>query len=244
MGKMSSNQSITIVMPCFNEEGVIIDSLTSLVNFFNKDKVDIIVVDDGSEDRTASLVKAFIGKNHNVRLIQNDRNYGKGYSVRRGMMESRSEKCLYLDADIPIPLNDIDKMLSWLDVGYDVIIGSRLAKGAQVTRSAYRKIFGLIYNKVISIILLPGVKDTQCGVKCFSAGSVKKCFSGAVLNDYSFDAEILSNAKANSLKIMEVPVKWSDKARKSSVNVVSDGFRMVASIILFKMRHVNIPFKQ
>jgi len=166
-------------------------------------------VDDGSTDGTAARAAR-----ERVRVLRHEPNRGKGYAVRRGMLAATGERRLLTDADLSTPIEELAKLQAALDEGYDVAIGSRAIAGAriEVHQPAYREAMGRLFNRLVQVLLLPGLHDTQCGFKLFSAGAAGAAFAPATLDGFSFDVEALYLARQRGLRIAEVPVTWRNDA--------------------------------
>jgi dolichyl-phosphate beta-glucosyltransferase len=172
---------------------------------------EIVVVDDGSSDATAEVARA---AGETVRVLRHEPNRGKGYAVRRGMLAAAGERRLMTDADLSTPIEELVKLEAAIDRGFDVAIGSRAVAGAtiEVHQPAYREAIGRLFNVLVQALLLPGLADTQCGFKLFTAGAAEAAFGACHLDGFSFDAEALYVARRRGLRIAEVPVVWRNDA--------------------------------
>ncbi len=172
---------------------------------------EIVVVDDGSSDATAEVARA---AGETVRVLRHEPNRGKGYAVRRGMLAAAGERRLMTDADLSTPIEELAKLEAAIDRGFDVAIGSRAVAGAtiEVHQPAYREAMGRLFNVLVQALLLPGLADTQCGFKLFTAGAAEAAFGACRLDGFSFDAEALYVARRRGLRIAEVPVVWRNDA--------------------------------
>ena len=200
---------ISVVIPAYNEETRIVDSLEKIIEYLSDrfDKFEILVVDDGSSDQTVKVVNDF--SHPGLCCLRNLRNFGKGYSVRRGMLAAKYDPVLFSDADLSTPISETETLLSEIQNGKDVVIASRrLSKNQQVERSALRKLIGWGFALFVRIIILGGFKDTQCGFKMFRSSATKVLFNLQRIDRWGFDVELLYIAKKKGMKIAEVPVPW------------------------------------
>ncbi len=205
--------ALSVVVPAYNEALRLGVTLARVGEHLGGLSVpyEIIVVDDGSTDGTAELARASGGR---VRVLRHEPNRGKGYAVRRGMLAATGERRLLTDADLSTPIEELAKLQAALDEGCDVAIGSRAIPGAriEVHQPAYREAMGRVFNRLVQALLLPGLHDTQCGFKLFSARAAEASFATAVLDGFSFDVEALYLARLRGLRIAEVAVTWRNDA--------------------------------
>jgi dolichyl-phosphate beta-glucosyltransferase len=173
---------------------------------------EIVVVDDGSADGTAELARDAGGPE--LVLVRNQGNRGKGYSVRRGMLLARGERRLMSDADLSTPIEELPRLESRLDEGFDVAIASRAVAGAriEVHQPWLRENVGRLFNLLVRALLVPGLRDTQCGFKLFTAEAAEEAFSLSRLDGFGFDVETLFIARRHGRRIAEVPVVWRNDA--------------------------------
>jgi len=206
---------LSIVIPAYNEEKRIKNTVFKIGDYLAKQNYDyeIIVVNDGSIDKTADVVEEMKLRVANLVIINNQKNHGKGFVVRQGLLNSRGEYRLFLDADGSTSIEEIEKFLPHIKQGHDIVIASRAINGANIISAQHwsRKILGGIYRLVTKLFSgLWGFYDTQCGFKLFSAKSVKDVFSRCKINGWSFDVEALLIAVKLGYSIKEVPINWSD----------------------------------
>ena len=233
---------LSIIVPAYNEENRLPKTLDAIVAYVRTSPcgAEIIVVDDGSSDATAALVRAYSQKNPEMRLVSNETNRGKGFSVRHGMLEARGEIALFTDADLSTPIEEADKLLAALrEKGYDAAIGSRAIDRTliKVHQSAIREQAGILFNRMVRWIMGIGFSDTQCGFKAFRRERCRIIFEQQRIERFGFDPEILFLAKRHGLRVAEVPVRWSHDAG-TKVNVVADGMRMLLELLVIRWNAV------
>lgn len=232
--------TLSLVIPAYNEAGRIGGSVTHVCEYLDRQPYDweVIVVIDGGPKAAADETRAAAGTRSNVRVIENDGNRGKGYSVRRGFSEARGDRLVFIDADLSLPIEGLDGMMARFDAGADVVIASRTAPGSRVEGAppAGRGLMSKIFNLAVQAVAVPGIADTQCGFKGFTARAAKAIFSVAESDRFGFDVEALYLARKNRLRIDELPVTVRYHGG-SSVNRVSDGVRMFADILAIRLRH-------
>jgi len=208
---------ISIVVPAFNEEVRLKRSLDKLDNYLRSRKVscEIVVVDDGSSDRTAEIARNYGGncaEHCSVRVLSNEQNRGKGYSVRRGMLSSKGEYALLTDADLSSPIEEMPKLEECVTGGsYDIAIGSRDVPGSniEIHQSWLRENAGRVFNRIVRFATGLPYWDTQCGFKLFRMDVCRKIFEKQRLERFAFDVELLYIAQKWGLRTAEVPVRWS-----------------------------------
>ena len=207
--------SLAVVIPAFNEAARLPETLARVrahLAGLGREH-EIVVVDDGSTDGTAEAAR-HAGKGA-VRVLRHEPNRGKGYAVRRGMLAATGERRLMTDADLSTPIEELAGLEAELDRGLDVAIGSRAVAGARVEvhQPLYREAMGRAFNALVQALLLPGLHDTQCGFKLFTAAAAEAAFSACRLDGFSFDVEALYVARLRGLRIAEVPVVWRNDPR-------------------------------
>jgi dolichyl-phosphate beta-glucosyltransferase len=204
---------LSVVIPAFNEArrlGATLERITAYLEAHGTPS-EILVVDDGSIDGTADVARAARG---GVRLLRHERNCGKGHAVRAGMLATSGERRLMTDADLSTPIEELARLETALDDGFDVAIGSRAVAGSRVEvhQPAYREAMGRVFNRLVQALLLPGLHDTQCGFKLFTAAAARTAFASCRLDGFSFDVEALYVARRRGLRIAELPVVWRNDA--------------------------------
>jgi dolichyl-phosphate beta-glucosyltransferase len=196
---------------------------------------EVIIVENGSSDRTLELAREFASRQPNLIVIHEEQ-AGKGNALRRGVLEARGEYRFICDADLSMPIDELEKFLPPVLNDFDVVIASREAPGAaRYNEPTYRHWGGRAINLLIRLLILPGLQDTQCGFKCFRAEAAEKLFRQQTLVGWSFDIELLYLARKKRMRIKEIPVQWYFDA-DSKVRAVRDALRMIGDI--FRI-HVN-----
>jgi dolichyl-phosphate beta-glucosyltransferase len=239
---MRPQPDLSIVIPALNEEARLGPTLRDYLAYCRESgrAVELIVVDDGSVDRTSALVNRFASEHPEVRLIRLAENHGKGHAVRSGVVNARGKLVLFADADGATPLPEIERLESALTGGADVAIGSRALPDRQVRINArlYRRIIGRVFHRLVESLTVPGVKDTQCGFKLFRGPVAHDLFSRMRMRGFSFDVEVLMMAQRRGYVIAEVPVNWTHQPG-SKVNLVTDSARMARDLFIIRGRYVR-----
>lgn len=227
---------LSVVIPAYNEEARIGRTLEKTVEYLSNQPYtwDMLVVSDGSSDRTDQMVEAFAATHPQVRLISYKPNRGKGNAVRVGMLAATGERVLFMDADMATPPEETAKVLEHLEKGAEIVIGSRPLKESQldVRQPFYREAFGRMSNMIVQLVGVRGIKDTQCGFKLFTGSAARQIFSRCKFRGFSFDMEVLMIARDLGLSIDEVAIRWSDQEGSKVVlwrdapKVLMDLFRM------------------
>jgi dolichyl-phosphate beta-glucosyltransferase len=203
---------VSIIIPAFNEALRLPATLDQVERYLAGagTPAEVIVVDDGSRDRTAEIVRERAARWPQLRLVAADRNAGKGAAVRLGMGAARGRFRVFSDADLSVPIDDLEKLLRPLRSGAGVAIASRGLPDSQVElhQPWYRETMGKIFNRLVRIFVLGGVADTQCGFKAFSAEVAERVFPALQTRGFGFDVEVLYRAKQAGYRIVEVPTRW------------------------------------
>jgi dolichyl-phosphate beta-glucosyltransferase len=225
---------LSVIIPAFNEERRLPPTLESIHRYLTQREVtfEIVVVDDGSDDHTVETVQEF-GKHHDgVRLISYAPNQGKGYAVRTGMLAATGDFVLLDDADGSSPIEELERLEAAVREGADIAIGSRnmLEAGTKIQALPYRKYIGNTFNSIVQSLLLPGIRDTQCGFKLFKHEIGQDLFSVNTQNGYAFDVEILFVARIRGYKTTEIAINWHN-VEGSKVNVFKDSVLMLIEVL-------------
>ncbi len=237
---------LSVIIPAYNEEKRLPRTIKEIDAYLKKQNYDyeILVVNDGSKDRTAEIVKAQTPAIKNLKLIDNKINQGKGAVVKQGMLEAKGEYRLFTDADNSTSIDQIEKMWPEFEKGFDIVIGSRDIKGAILDppQNWFRRFVGdgfKIFRKIV--VGLWEVEDSQCGFKCFTKKAVEAIFPKCQINRFAFDPEILLIGKKIGYKIKEIPVYWRNDPEskvkfKSIFNMALDLIKIRLNLIQGKYR--------
>lgn len=227
---------LSIVIPAYNEEHRLPINIVNIIEYIEKKiEYEIIIVDDGSK----SPLKEWMAGS-NIKILRNDINRGKGYSVKKGVLASTGDYILYTDADLSTPIEELDKLWKYKDE-YDIVIGSRRMPESRVItkQSPLRILAGKVYPFFVKSLIMNDIQDTQCGFKLFKS----KCtmlFAIQKINGFSFDVEILYLAKKYHFKIKEIGVEWYNN-KNSKLNMLKDIPIMLKELLMIKIYHKNGP---
>jgi glycosyltransferase involved in cell wall biosynthesis len=224
----------SIVIPAFNEQARIGATLERVMECSRTRgwKAEVLVVNDGSRDRTAAIVSAAALQYPNLRLIENPGNRGKGYSVRNGMLQARGAIVMFTDADLSAPIEEAELLFAAIENGADIAIGSRwLDRSRQTLRQPiYRRFFGRCFNWLTRLIMHLPLADTQCGFKAFRREAARTIFVRQRIERWGFDPEILYIALRLGMRIDEVAVTWGHDER-SRISYLKDGLKMMEDLL-------------
>ena len=228
--------ALSIVIPAYNEERRLPPTLEKINAWIAQKGIvtEVLVVDDGSTDGTAQLVENYKSSFACIRLLSNGRNFGKGYSVRHGMREARGRIGLFTDADLSAPIEEADKLLAALDTA-DVAFGSRALdrRLISVHQSRLRELAGILFNKIVQLVLWIPFVDTQCGFKAFRMERARILFEQQRIERFGFDPELLYLARHHGLRAVEIPVRWAHHP-ETKVNVYLDSVRMLLELLAIR----------
>jgi dolichyl-phosphate beta-glucosyltransferase len=226
---------LSLIIPAYNEEQRLPNTLEQAFNFLSQQAYDYeaLVVENGSQDRTYAVAQEFAASHPNFCALQSG-SRGKGRAVRLGMLAARGAYRFMCDADLSMPIEEINRFLPPMLEDFDIAIASREAPGAvRYDEPLYRHLGGRLINTVIRLLALPGLQDTQCGFKCFRAGVAEALFPCQQMTGWSFDIEILYIARRRGCRIVELPIPWYYRS-ESKVNAVRDALRMSGDILRIK----------
>jgi dolichyl-phosphate beta-glucosyltransferase len=239
---------LSIIIPAYNEQDRLPGTLLATVDYFDRyypGNYELLVVDDGSVDDTVQIVRDFAADHpkNRVSMLQYGGNKGKGYAVRYGLLSAKGDWRLFCDADLATPVEEFDVVYNAMrSANAQIGIGSRPLRDSTllVHQPWYREALGRFFNKIVRLLAVPGIADTQCGFKIFSASAANAVFSRCKLDGFAFDAEALYVARKLRQSIVEVPIRWSHKPG-SKVSMVRDGLKMLRDLALIRLMHRGLP---
>ena len=232
---------LSVVIPAYNEEARLEPTLRAVIAYLEAEKPDfeIVVVDDGSSDGTAAVVREIASDEPRVRLVELGQNAGKGAAVRAGMLAAEGASVLFSDADLATPIEELAKLERAVAEGADIAIASRAADGAdiRVRQHPLRELMGRTFNVMVRLTGLGGLRDTQCGFKLFTRDAARDLFGRSEVDGFAFDVEILVLARGR-YRVAEVPVVWRH-IDESKVSPGSDAARMFLDLWRIRARHAR-----
>ena len=230
---------MSLILPAYNEEKRLPECMEKVAKFIKQrgEPIEVLLVENGSHDRTYEMALEYAKKYPWLKVFHEE-TPGKGNAVRRGMLEGRGKYRMFADVDFSMPIDEISRFIPPELSDYQVAIGSREVKGAvRYNEPAIRHFTGRVFNLIVRILLgLPGIHDTQCGFKSFSAEAAEKLFSVQRINGWAFDAEVLFLAKQYGYKIIEVPVQWYYDGN-SKINVIQDSIKMFRELLQIRANY-------
>jgi glycosyltransferase involved in cell wall biosynthesis len=239
---------VSIIIPAYNEALRIRAALDGVLEWLQTHprRAEVIVVNDGSQDRTRDIVLEYASRGHCVRLMENAHNCGKGCSVRNGILDAQGEVVLFTDADLSAPMEEAELLIGAIEAGADCAIGSRWLDRSRQTihQPLYRQLFGRMFNGVTRVVMGLPFADTQCGFKAFRREAAHQIFSRQTIMRWGFDPEILFIALRMGYRVQEVPVTWGHDER-SRMSYLRDGLTMLEEIARVRWNSLtgayNIP---
>jgi glycosyltransferase involved in cell wall biosynthesis len=232
-----STPFLSIIIPAYNEEHRLPFTLEQAFGFLQSQSYsgEVLVVENGSQDRTYQVAQAFADRHGDFQVLRSTAR-GKGLAVRQGMLAARGEYRFMCDADLSMPISEVNRFLPPELENFDIAIASREATGAvRYGEPLYRHLGGRAINLLIRLLALPGLQDTQCGFKCFHHSAAEFLFERQTLGGWSFDIEILYAARQRGYRIVELPVPWYFNP-DSKLNVVVDAFQMGLDILAIRLK--------
>ncbi|MGE5221988.1 MAG: dolichyl-phosphate beta-glucosyltransferase [Omnitrophica WOR_2 bacterium] len=227
---------LSIVIPAYNEENRLPGTLDLIFNFLQSQpySAEVVVVENGSRDRTLEIAREYARRYCSLRVLKSEQR-GKGLAVRLGMLQAAGEYRLMADADLSMPVTEINRFIPPGLTNFDIAIASREAPGAvRYNEPGYRHFVGRGFNLLIRMLALPGLEDTQCGFKCIRGAIVPQLFNHQTLTGWSFDVELLFIARRYGYRIVEIPIPWYFNP-ESKIRVFHDSFHMGLDLLTIRL---------
>ena len=235
---MEQEYLLSLILPAYNEEKRLDECMEKVAGYLasRNDPIEVILVENGSSDRTYEMACGYAERYPWLKVLQ-EKKPGKGNAVRRGMLEARGKYRMFADVVFSMPVSEVDHFIPPTLSGYQVAIGSREVKGAVRYNEPPRRHFtGRVFNLIVRILAVPGIHDTQCGFKCFSAEAAEKLFRLQRIDGWAFDAEVLFIAQHLGYQIIEVPVQWYYDGN-SKINVIRDSVKMFRELLQIRKNY-------
>jgi len=231
---------LSLIIPAYNEDARVGSALETVEDYLNSTSYtyEIIAVDDGSSDNTREILLDCAARISSMRVVSYSPNQGKGYAVRQGVFAARGDYVAFSDADLSAPIDEMPKLLEAIHRGYDVAIGSRATRGSQlvVHQPRFRELGGRGLNLIIRALAVPGIHDTQCGFKLFTAEAAREVFSRSFVNGWGFDVELLYLARRFGYSVAEVPIRWAH-AEGSKVRPFRAAVRIIRDVLAMRFHN-------
>jgi dolichyl-phosphate beta-glucosyltransferase len=231
---------LSIVIPAYNEERIIADTLRTVATHLSTRPLtwEIVVVDDGSRDATAAIVARAAATDPRIVLMRNERNQGKGASLRNGMLAARGSHIFFMDADLSVPIEELDGAYeAMVQGGMSILIGSRRIKGAQIERHQprLREFMGDTFTYLTRLLLAPAIRDFTCGFKGFRRDDARRLFALQRCNDWAFDAEVLYLARLLGVPVHQRPIRWRH-GKDSKVRFPRDVINTLIGLVRIRLQ--------
>ena len=235
-----SASTVSIVIPAYNEERRLGATLAAIAGFLQTQpwSWEVRVVDDGSADDTAGVAERFAAGERRV-VVQREPHRGKGGAVKAGLLAAAGDFRFICDADLSMPIEEIARFLPPVAPPFDIAIGSREGlRARRIGEPLYRHLMGRIFNRGVQWLVLPGIEDSQCGFRMFTADAVRAVFPRVTVDGWAFDVEALAIARAQRLRVIDVPIEWHYRA-ESRLNMMRDGWEMLKELVRIRLRVVR-----
>jgi glycosyltransferase involved in cell wall biosynthesis len=229
--------AVSIVIPAYNEERRLGATLAAITAFLGTQPWhwEIRVVDDGSADGTVAVAERCAAAEARV-VVQREPHRGKGGAVKAGLLAATGDFRFVCDADLSMPIEELTRFLPPMAPPFDIAIGSREGlRARRIGEPLYRHLMGRLFNRGVQWLVLPGIEDSQCGFKMFSAAAVESIFPQVTVDGWAFDVEVLAIARAHGLRVIDVPIEWHYRA-DSRLNMLRDGWEMFKEVLRIRLR--------
>ena len=226
---------LSIIIPAYNEEGRLPDTLKKIIAWMKAMPfaVEILVVENGSQDRTTEIAESYAEHFDNVIVLHSSK--GKGAAVREGMLHGKGEYLFICDADLSMPIAEIENFLRLCADGYDIVIGSREAPGARrYDEPFHRHFIGRVFNAIVRFLAVPDFDDTQCGFKLFRREVAREVFMRQTISGWTFDVEVIFLALRHGYRVAEVPINWYFNP-DSRVSILKDTWQMFYDLMRIRL---------
>ena len=237
---------LSIIIPAHNEQDRVGPTLERVADYLGEQpyEAEVIVVDDVSADHTGGVVDAFAAQHPAFRRLRRDAHPGKGAAVRAGMLEASGDYRLFSDADLSTPIEETAKLLAACEGDYEVAVASRALPESNlaVRQPWFRETMGRTFNLMVQIGAVWGIRDTQCGFKCFRGAVAEELFERMTITGFAFDVEILFLARKRGYRIAEIPVTWINSP-KSRVDPIRDSLRMMRDLARIRWRSLRGAYR-
>ncbi|HEX5717553.1 MAG TPA: dolichyl-phosphate beta-glucosyltransferase, partial [Thermoanaerobaculia bacterium] len=228
---------ISVVIPAYNEAERLGSTLERTVDYFSRRGLsyEVLVVDDGSRDRTVQVAELFADRG--VRVIRHGQNRGKGAAIKTGVLASRGAEVLLSDADASTPIEELEKLERWLPEA-PVVLGSRAVAGADIRQHQpfYRELMGKTFNLIIRLVGVYGLNDTQCGFKLLEGEAAREIGAELTIDGFAYDVELVWLARRHGYRVIEVGVIWVDSP-DSRVDPIRSSLAMLRDVVRMRIRH-------
>lgn len=232
------NPKLSVIIPCYNEEKRFGEGFSHYISYLKKQKYpwELILVNDGSKDKTLELMKKSAKENKNAKVVDYSQNHGKGYAIVQGVKAAKGDYILFSDLDHSVSIDTIESFFNYFNKGFKVVIGSRRVKGAKLIKRqhAAREFLGRGFTFLVKIFVDWQIKDSTCGFKAFEKNIAKKLFKKITIYDWAFDAELLFLCRKHHIKFAQAPVAWGD-VRGSKVSLKKDVFRSFLGLLKIRI---------
>lgn len=233
---------LSVIVPCYNEEKRFKSGFTHYYNFLKKQKYtwELILVNDGSSDKTLKLMKTHAKSKKNIKIVSYTKNQGKGYAVCQGIKTAKGAYVLFTDIDHSVPINTIASFYPYFEKGFQIVTGSRRVRGAKIVihQNFFRETLGRGFTLLVRFLIDFKIRDATCGFKAFENKVAKKIANSISVYDWAFDAEILFVAKKLKLKLAQAPVAWSDVGG-SKVSLKKDVLRSLFGLVKIRLNDLQ-----